>query len=228
MNIKITREQHDYLCKLPFKEYLFGSQLHGIANKNSDFDYIRVINDDFYSKFKTLSVYLPNIHSWQFDGNNVQYVWMTESQFYSNLFSGDGNMVSDIVMLSGKFENPLFLCRTYKIIKAFIGVAKRDLKLHGNEDKKKFHALRSLYVAEKLMDNELPTVEGIQLLHENYSGCYLPSKENLIGREQKLRERLNNMLNKNEIDLYPNFIEENELVQIMNLTNNIKQFKYES
>lgn len=64
MNIKITKEQHDYLCTLHYKEYLFGSQLHGIANKDSDFDYIRVIQDRFYDKFQTLAVYLPNIHSW--------------------------------------------------------------------------------------------------------------------------------------------------------------------
>ena len=228
MNIKITKEQHDQLCKLPYKEYLFGSQLHCIANKNSDFDYIRVISDDFYLSFTSLAKYLPNIHSWQSDlDDNSQVVWMTKRQFYHNLFSGDGNMVADVVMLSGEFENSLFLCRTYKIIKAYIGVAKRDLKLHGDSDKKKFHALRSLYMAEKLMDNELPIVEDIQLLHKNYSGCYLPSKETLQQKEQDLRNRLNDMLNKGELDMYPKFVELNELVQIMTNTNNIKEFKYD-
>ena len=228
MNIKITLEQHKYLETLSFKEYLFGSQLHGIASKTSDFDYVRVLEDEFYDRFNTLAVYLPNIHSWQYDGDGVQYIYMTESQFYRGLFSGDGNNLANIVLLSGEFDNPLFLCRTYKIIKGFIGVAKRDLKLHGNLDKKKFHALRSMYMAEKLINNELPTVEGIQLLHENYSGCYLPSKESLQNKEQELREQLNNMLNKGEIDLYPKFVEKDELVQIMTSSNNVKEFKYES
>lgn len=66
MNVKITQKQHDYLCTLPFKEYLFGSQLHGIANKDSDFDYVRVISDDFYLSFTSLARYLPNIHSFQY------------------------------------------------------------------------------------------------------------------------------------------------------------------
>lgn len=228
MNIKITKEQHNYLCTLAYKEYLFGSQLHGIANEKSDFDYVRVIQDSFYEKFETLAIYLPNIHSWQFDDEGVQYIWMTESQFYRGLFSGDGNNLADIVLLSGEFENPLFLCRTYKIIKGFIGVAKRDLKLHGNLDKKKFHALRSMYMAEKLVHNEVPTVEGIQLLHENCSGFYLPSKEYLSNKEQELRNKLNDMLNKGEIDLYPKFTESNELVQIIANSNNVKEFKYES
>lgn len=36
------------------------------------------------------------------------------------------------------------------------------------------------------------------------------------------------MLNKGELDMYPKFIESNELVQIMTNTNNIKEFKYET
>lgn len=227
MNVKITKEQHEYLCEYKYKEYLFGSQLHGIANKDSDFDYVRVIPDNFYYRFDTLAVFLPNIHSWQYDGeNNTQYVWMTETQFYRNLFSGDGNMIADVVLLSGEFNDSLFLCRTYKIIKGYIGVAKRDLKLHGNSDKKKFHALRSLYMAEALMDNHIPTVEAIQLLHRNYGGCYLPSKESLMDKEETLRNKLNEMLNKKEITMYPQFKESNSLVQVMTDTNNITEFKY--
>ena len=34
MNIKITKEQHERLCLENYEEYLFGSQLHGIANEN--------------------------------------------------------------------------------------------------------------------------------------------------------------------------------------------------
>ena len=53
MNIKISKEQHERLCHLEFDEFLFGSQLHGIAGKDSDYDYIRVISDDFYNNFTT-------------------------------------------------------------------------------------------------------------------------------------------------------------------------------
>jgi len=227
MNIKITKEQHDYLCEYKFKEYLFGSQLHGIATKDSDEDYIRVIPDTFYYRFDTLAVYLPNIHSWQHDLNEkMQVIWMTETQFYRNLFSGDGNMIADVVLLSGEFENPLFLCRTYRIIKGFIGVAKRDLKLHGNDRKKKFHAIRSMMMAEKLMQNILPTIEDIQFYKQHYDSNPEPSKEQLEHKEQELRFKLNEMLNKGEVSMYPKFKEENPLVQIMCDTNNITEFKY--
>lgn len=225
MNQKISAKMHHYLCTLPFKEYLFGSQLHGISNETSDYDYLRVISDDFYNNFKTLAVYLPNIHSWQFDDNENQYIWMTEKQFYHNLFSGDGNMIADIVLLSNSFENPLFLCRTYKIIKGYLGVSKRDLKLHGNSDKKKFHAVRSIFMAEKLMKNELPTIYDIKELYQN-SIYNLPSKEYLMEIEKILRDKLNNMLNQKLISMYPNFIEPNELVNVMLNSNNLTEFKY--
>jgi len=225
MNVKITKEQHINLSSYSYSEYIFGSKLHGIANEDSDFDYVRVILDDFYINFTSLAKYLPNIHSFQYDDsdNNIQYVWMTERQFYHNLFSGDGNMIADIVILGGVFEDALFLTRTYKIIKGYLGVAKRDLKLHGTNPKKQFHALRSLYMAKTLMENKLPTVDDIIKLKENSPNL---NKDVLWNEEQELRNKLNDMLNNGEINLYPKFIEQNDLVSIMVNTNNIREFKY--
>lgn len=224
MNVKITKKQHEYLCSLEYKEYLFGSKLHGISTKESDDDFIRVIDDSFYDKLSTKAKFLPNIHSWQFDdkANNTQYVWMTERQFYHNLFSGDGNMIADVVLLSGKFKDAMFLCQTYKIIKGYLGVAKRDLKIHGNDEKKRFHAFRSIYMAKCLLNGEKPTVKGIK----NLKTLWLPDKEVLFDEESKLRLTLNDMLNNSLIDTYPRFDEENELAQIMINCNNIREFKY--
>lgn len=224
MNVKITENQHKKLCKYGYKEYLFGSRLHGIATSESDYDYIRVIPDSFYDNFKTLAKYFPNIHSWQFDSDHkTQYVWMTNTQFYRNLFSGDGNMLADVVILSGDFKNPLKLCRTYKIIKGYLGVAKRDLKLHGKNDKKRFHAWRSLYMAGCLINNKKPTVEDIKKL----KSLPVPSTELLFTKEKERREELNNLLNSGELDMYPNFKEENELVNVMLKANNTREFRYE-
>lgn len=225
MNVKITKEQHELLLKRNphYKEYLFGSQLHGVATENSDYDYIRVISDDFYEDFTTLGRFLPNIHSFQFDSDDsTQIIWMTESQFYQGLFSGDGNMLADVVILSGEFENPLFLCHTYKIIKGYLGVAKRDLKIHKDNEKKRFHAFRSLYMASCLTNKNLPTTRGIKKLKT----FELPTKEELFESEKILREELNRMLDNGEITMYPQFAEKNSLVNTMVKSNNIKEFKY--
>lgn len=226
MNIKITKEQHQELSfKYKFTEYLFGSRLHKISTNDSDYDYIRVIPNSFYDNFNTLATYLPNIHSWQYDDKdkNTQYVWMTERQFYHNLFSGDGNMISDVVLLSDRFKDVLFLCRTYKIIKGYLGVAKRDLKLHGKNDKKRFHAWRSLYMAGCLINNKLPLIEDIQKLKT----LPVPSTSLLFKKEAERRIELNLLLNSGEIEMYPNFIEKNSLVNTMLIANNTREFRYE-
>jgi hypothetical protein len=226
MNIKITTTQHNHLCSIKYKEYTFGSHLHGINNEESDKDILRVIGDDFYSNFDSLGVYLPNIHPFQYDDkdHHIQYLWMTERQFYSGLFSGDANLVADIVLLSNEFDDPLFLCRNYKVIKGYIGFAKRDLKLHPKNAKKRFHALRSLRFAQELMDNMLPNTEIVIEL----KSLPIPSTEALLSLEKELREKLNYMLDHDEITLYPNFKEENnELGNLMLACNNLKQFKYD-
>lgn len=230
MNVKINKSQFEYLNLYQIGKYLFGSQLHGIAKKDSDYDYVIVLNDILYKRFDTKAIYLPNFHSYQYDceEGNTQYVLMTETQFYRNLFSGDGNMIADIILLNEShpdYENRMHLCRTYKIIKGYLGVAKRDLKMHGNDKKKRYHAFRSLAMAEDLIDNVKPSVKMIKALHEDFL-IEPTTKEDLLRDESILRDTLNTMLNQGEIDLYPNFKEDNELIQIMTNSNNIREFKY--
>lgn len=191
MNFKITKESNDELSKIFTKEYPFGSRLHGVATEESDYDYIRIIPESFYDRFTTKAKYLPNIHSFQYEDieNNTQYVYLTETQFYRNLFSGDGNMIADIVLLSNDFEDAMVLCRTYRIIKGFLGVAKRDLKLHGNIEKKRFQSSRCIYMARCLMYNIKPSVSDIVLMKE----MVIPTTEDLLAIEQDLRNELNDI-----------------------------------
>lgn len=237
MNVKINKEVCDYLMDNYAKNnFVFGSHLHGVANENSDTDYIIILDNLLEDNFNTIAKYLPNIHSYQFDDieNNSQLVLMTEKQFYQNLFSGDGNMVADVVILNDNFKYlnvdcrhdsyRLFLTKTYRIIKGYLGVAKRDIKIHGNNEKKRFHAVRSLYMAEELMNNRLPTVNGIQELRK----LPLPDKEDILVKEDILRNKLNKMLDDRLITHYPKFEENNEAIQIMNEANNVINFKYES
>lgn len=223
MNVKINKQQHERLTSKMLTSHIFGSRLHGTNTEDSDTDYIGIISDEFYDEFNTLAKYLPNIHSWQYDDveNNTQWVWLTVSQFWRNLFSGDGNMIADVVILH-KLGDTLFLTRTHKVIKGYLGVARRDLKLHPRCKKKRFHAMRSLMFAEKLIDGELPVVEDIKSLREKE----LMSREELLIREKELRAEINMMLDSGSLDLYPVFEESDDLVQIMTNSNNIREFKY--
>ena len=223
MNFKITKESHDELSKIFLTEYPFGSRLHGVATEESDYDYIRIIPESFYDRFTTKAKYLPNIHSFQYEDveNNSQYVYLTETQFYRNLFSGDGNMIADIVLLSNDFNDAMVLCRTYRIIKGYLGVAKRDLKLHGNIEKKRFQSARCIYMARCLMYNIKPSVSDIVTMKE----LIVPSTEDLMALEQVLRDELNDMYNKNSIKGFPEFKEEDVLVKMMVDANNMKEYR---
>lgn len=223
MNIKITREEHLRLCESPFEEYLFGSRLFGTHTKDSDHDFIRVY--DYEDVFGHQTDYcLPNIHSFQFDDsdNNTQYIWMTDRQFWGGLYSGDGTMQTDIVMFSGRWMESeiLSLCRTYKIIKAYCGVAKRDVTLHGKDPKKRFHAERSLYIADRLINNEVPVVEEIQKMKGETPAAIL------IERSKELRQVASRMYEKKALHNYHIPVTQDRLLNKMLEANNIREFKY--
>lgn len=222
MNVKITKEDHERLCKSKFLEYQFGSRLFGTHTEDSDYDYMRVY--DFYTVFNEPDFYLPNIHSFQYDDeeNNAQYLWLTYRQFYQNLYSGDGTMQSDVVLFSGVWEkeDALRLCRTYKIIKAYCGVAKRDLKLHNNP-KKIFHADRSLYIAHCLMENFIPDLKVIQNMMEDIAE---PTK--LMDYEKTLRQAASRMYENKLLDGYNIPPARDPLLNKMLEANNIREFKY--
>lgn len=232
MNVKINKQQHEYLCKhySDYNEYLFGSHLHGIATEESDKDVIRVISNDFYDEFNiSKATFLPNIHSFQYDDseNNMQVAWMTERQFWYNLWSGDGNMIADVVILSGHWDEPTIKLYTftYKVIKGYLGVAKRDLKLHPKSDKKRFHAWRSLKFASILLNGGIPTVSDIIKLKDEE----VPSNSYMSLAESEIRAKLNVMLDRGDIRHYPEFagFENNSLVKLMIESNNIREFRYE-
>lgn len=223
MNIKLKKSQHDSLCSLKFNEYVFGSQLHGLATSTSDTDIIRVLEEDIiFQRGSSKGVFLPNIHTLQYDDveNNHQYIWMTTRQFYENLFSGDGHIISDVVLLSGKFDNAMFLCRTYKNIKGYLGLVKRDLRYFDKNVSKQRHCIRGLYIAECLIENRLPSLNAIKTLKTI-------SRADITVKLELLRLISNSMYEKGELTLYPTFSEQDELVSLIVGANNIAEFTYQ-
>ena len=228
MNIKITQKQHLEFEQYGYKEYVFGSHLFKTTTEKSDIDYIRVIPDAIYNQFSTLGRFLPNFNTWQYDDieNNSQYVWMTETQFYTNLFSGDGHIISDVVLLSGQFENPLFLCRTYKIIKGYLGLVKRDLKYFDKNEKKRIHCIRGLYTAECLLDNRIPNIDYIGLITSVSDRLAEQDRLSIADKLDMFRNRMNAMYEKNELTLYPVFEEGIDVLNMLVNSNNMKEFTY--
>ncbi len=223
MNIKINREESEYLFNLELNRYLFGSRLYKTNKEDSDSD-ILIIYKSFH---KESDIYYPNYHQFQYDDieNNIQYIFSSEEVFYKNLLSGDSTINSDIVLFNDNFKNiedKLNLCRTYKIIKAYLGFSKRDIKMFNKGKNKLFHIQRGLYTAEKLINNEIPIIDDFKNFNIN-------DLEELSNKEKQLREIINDMFDKDLLTLYP----KNSLISGKNSleiklieSNNIKEFKY--
>lgn len=230
MNLKISKEHHERLSKYITNKYLFGSRLFGTHHENSDYDYIAIYDyEKVFGITENKFGQYPNIHSLQFDDveNNTQYVWMSQKQFNKILHSGDGTMLSDVVLFNDvgmTDKEKLSLCRTYKIIKAYCGVAKRDIKLHPNSMKKRFHAVRSIYTATCLMDGVMPKKDTIQYI-QKYIGV-MASLNEISDLISEARMRSNKMLENGELSHYNIPTTGDDLLDVLLGTNNIGEFKY--
>ncbi|HRX44345.1 MAG TPA: hypothetical protein P5059_03805 [Candidatus Dojkabacteria bacterium] len=235
MNIKITRDEHEWLeSNLPFNEYLYGSRLLGNFTKDSDYDYLRIFNtNDIEYYYTTAAKYLPNVHALQYTENqNKQYVWMSERQFWANFFSGDGSMLTDIILFCDGFVlegDKLLLCYSYKVIKGLLGITRRDLKKHKTWEKRVRYSRKSLYMAECLISKELPHIDTVKyILNESLNIQDLPSIQiELSKKESMLRLKLRDMLNDNQITFYPQFKEDLHILDRLIIGNNTKEFRYE-
>lgn len=227
MNIKISKEEHEQLLKWKIHESSIGSQLYGTAGEDSDTDVLCFYNPSDQRMWETALVF-PSQHQFQYDDkeNNTQYIWTNILQFWRNLNSGDSTINADVVMFG---SNPipvddvwrLRAVRNYKVIKAFIGFAKRDLRNHKGKNKL-FHAERSLYCAECLLNNELPTLEGIRFIAD------FPSELNeLKVKEALLRRKANKMHDDGSLKTYTVHKVPDALLQKLLDSNNIREFKYE-
>ena len=222
MNIKITKEENLVLNHLTIKSYIVGSKLYRTDNFDSDTDYLII-----YNSIGDSDIYYPNSHQLQYDDidNNSQYIYTTERQFYSNLFSGDSTINVDVILFYDDYteSEKLNICRTYNIIKAFLGFVKRDIKFLGKNKSKLFHVHRGLYCAEKLLNNELPILSDLTKLNMSSDTKELLSKCN------ELRERMNKLFESDELTLYP----KNPICSVKSSiekklieSNNTREFRY--
>lgn len=230
MNLKIKKEEHERLNQFRMAKYVFGSRLFGTENENSDTDYLCVYGFEgvFGIEEEKFSEY-PNIHSFQYDDkeNNTQYIWMTLKQFVQGKNSGDGTIITDVVLFSENNgltdKEKLDECRTYKIIKGYCGVAKRDIKLHPKSENKRFHAMRSIYIANCLMSNVVPSIEQIQYLKKNIAYFNI---EDIVLAITDARIRASKMLDDGELTHYNLPKTEDTLLDKFLGMNNIGEFKY--
>lgn len=224
MNIKINDVELSEISLHIENSYVIGSRMYNTHTEESDFDVLYIIKP-----FLKSDMYYPNWHQFQYDSpdGRRQYIFTTKERFYRNLFSGESTINADIVMFTDFDDlNPsdkLNHCRTYNIIKAFLGFAKRDLNRYNIGKNKHFHAARSIYCAEKLMNNELPKLDEL-------STYVSLTSDELFVKCVDLRKRCNNMMNSKELTIFPKqliFEPESSLERKIMESNNVLEFKYD-
>lgn len=226
MNIHISKEEHEFLLEHKNTEFLFGSHLYGTNTKNSDKDILITYN---YPKewFPYILPY-PNIHQFQYKDieNNIDYIWVSNEHFFKNQASGESTINSDIVLLDSGIinTNKIYMCRTYNVLKGYLGFAKRDIK-HWKEGKHKLqHASRGLITVKKLWNFEIPTKDDIiNSYNINYD---VHTKKSLEEEVSKMRNIINDAFNNGELKMFMQQFLKDPLLQKLIDSNNVREFKY--
>jgi len=225
MNIKITEEQRSELWSRKSQSQIFGSVLYGTQTEDSDVDIL------YYYKDFTNFCGVPNNHCFQFKKDNVDEIWVGVDQFDYLLQKGDNTIFPELILFSDSYPEKYKLerCRTYNVIKSFLGFAKRDLHVgnkFGNIKRYK-HAIRCLYIAQTLLDNKLPLcsefIEKQNTIIHNTERLFQLNTD-----YEDIRRQMNEQYQDGRLNLY--FIPKvsNPVHQLLIDSNNIKQFKYDN
>lgn len=220
MNIIISREEHTFLQTIEVRRFVIGSRLYGTAHAASDTDYLCL----YRTSCVELHSGLPNFHQFQYKDVDEPIDWnyCSELQFWKNLHSGESTIHADIILFTDLKEQKLNICRTYKIIKAYLGFAKRDIKEMGKGNAKKaMHAARGLYCAASLLEHRLPALHDIQELYLQQH-----TRDELSEKEQALRATVNRLYDAGDLPDY--YIEDcgHPLWQKLLQSNNTREFRY--
>ena len=220
MNIKLKNKVlFDDLYNSSFIRIEVGSSMYGLKHKKSDTDILCIYNT---SKNELNSVF-KSFHQIQLKKNNTDYLFTNIHNFISNSISGESTINFEVINSKKLINSPLnFLYENkkmfinYKVLKAYTGFAKRDIKRINidaktdfEKNKKVTHILRSILFAEKILNNiELELSENeINLIKNkiwNISDfrnreLYLKS---LSDRNEKLRKQITGLYNNNKLIKY--------------------------
>jgi predicted nucleotidyltransferase len=157
MNIHFKdRKLLEHLEKNTIVKTIIGSRMYGVNNANSDYDYLNIYLDYNYS------FYWEN-HLLQFKEENIDNIFSDLKVFIRNLLSGD-NTINFELIYSGQFKNTdlEFLEEfkedliNYNTLRAYIGLARRDLKKFTSTKnlKKLAHCFRGYLFARQLLEEK--------------------------------------------------------------------------
>jgi len=166
MNIKKDivkdKELFDNLMKATFVKAEVGSRMYGLEHENSDTDLLCIYN----TSKRELNMFDRSHHQIQFKADGVDYLFINIHSFLSNAISGDSTINFEVInskKLLGTELDFLYKYRkyfyNYKIIRSYLGLARRDLKRIDIDGKTEFgknkkiaHAYRGMNSAQNIIN----------------------------------------------------------------------------
>jgi len=199
-----------------------GSHMYGLDNSKSDIDYLSI----YIKTDEESDSFLWEHHQLQYKENSIDYNYTDLQTFIRNILTGDSTINFEVLYATDLKSSELswlakyrFDFINYNVIKSYLGLAKRDLKIwksttkNGNysnaeSDKKLSHFLRGVITARMLLDNKYTTnfkksstfdnENDFEILYMSKSGA-LNSLSTIVMQYEsymfEMREELNDKLN---------------------------------
>lgn len=214
MNIHFTDEKlFNDLIQSSIFQIEIGSGMYNLKTETSDTDILVIYLDGIINTNSIIRTH----HQLQYikdntDGTNTDYIFTSLTQFLNNILSGDSTINYE-VLKSEEFKNhskeflmlsELKVFDNINVIKSYLGMAKRDLKVIKGEfgTKKLYHISRGILFAEAVLNSR----NIFDVLKENYSKLkeirekdvsfytesYLIGLNILIIKMNKLRDQIQN------------------------------------
>lgn len=204
-NELITSYKNSILC-----EFLVGSHLYGTNTESSDKDYLCI----YVPSLNEINSFTNTHHQFQIKENGCDYILTNIQSFIRNLLNGDATINFELIHSESILNSPISFFyevkdkfRTYNIIKAYLGFAKRDLNSYQHHKQLK-HGIRSYFAAKKLLNFTYSNIPDDFLLslyseidNNDYSSNFKLANSYLT-KVNELRKSLNALHNNNEIVKY--------------------------
>jgi hypothetical protein len=216
MNIHIEdRDLFDKLVKSSLLSIDIGSIMYGLKHKDSDTDrlYIYATSD------RELNSFFMTHHQLQYKENGVDYIFVNIHNFIRNCLIGDSTINFEVInsttLIGTCLEflyNMRFSFYNYKIMRSYLGLAKRDIKSNIDcktdfeKNKKVSHVYRGLITSEKILEFddiflnkfEISYVKEVLWNIKDYKERKT-TLDILSNDVEELRKNINELLNKKEI-----------------------------
>lgn len=175
MNIHFTDKMlKEQLDKSTIFEIEVGSGMYGLKTPVSDTDILKI----YLEGSLNLTNITNNHHQFQYKDteNDIDYIYTSLGQFVKNIMSGDSTINYEVLESSefrAQFKYLYFYINKLdkiNIIKSYLGMAKRDVKMLKKEhsNKKVYHIKRGILFAESIL-NDVNIFCTLDIHRENLS-----------------------------------------------------------